>query len=111
MAKDYDRKNKKSMSKTDDWKKVPGKKNTRAWCNGKVGREHITVLVEDPWYTSKDFSCSTRAEAFPWMNIPNTKMRWFCIHEQRCAVCNKILRHNLRSEECPVYIQVYGIED
>jgi len=101
----------KSPPHSDAWKKSSNKKNTKKWCKGVVGREHISILVEEKWYSSQNLFCSPRAIAFPWMKITNTKLRWFCIHQQKCAACNKILNYNLRIEQCPVYIDTYGLED
>jgi hypothetical protein len=111
MAYGKDRKRQKAQPKSDEWRKPGTKKNTKRWCRGKVGIYHVPVLIEEDWYLSMGYRCEERVLAFPWMQIPNTKLRWFCIHQERCVACNKIIRHNLRIEECPSYLDKYGLED
>ena len=101
----------KSPLKKDDWNKTPAKKNTKLWCKGVVGREHIQVITVDPFWEGYGKQCDFRKNAFPWQNIPAIKERWFCIHQIRCSVCRKILRYNLVSKSCPVYIERFGVEE
>jgi len=62
------------------------KKNTRRWCKGVPGREHIVVVERHSQY---GYDCGKR-----WGN-------WYwCLHVETCSACGKILRH-LKPAECP----------
>lgn len=74
-----------------------GRKDTRRWCRGKVGVEHVvetrvnkhaTYRVERGVGTP---SCY-RAEWWP--------SRWWCNHEVACVNCGKILVVSLE-DDCP----------
>lgn len=112
MAEGYDRKHKKAPPKSDNWKKPHNKKNTKKWCKGVVGREHITRIELMTTY-SRVYVCGERHKVFPfYVDKPKTDtIRWACFHQEVCTVCRKVLAWNLRKERCPDYIKQYGVED
>jgi len=67
------------------------RKNTKRWCRGKVGREHVSGIVKDPQllFGQADRPCALDRRWFP------------CIHMERCTVCGKVLRRWLPADECP----------
>ena len=72
--------------------KPRGKKNTRKWCKGKPGVEHVVVTVVHHSATG------TRCGASTWM--PH---RWLCRHAMQCVTCGKYLNEWLKPAECPDY--------
>lgn len=72
------------------------RKNTRRWCRGKEGVEHVTEvrLSKDATYRAERGMPSTcyRAE---WYD-----RRWWCSHEEVCIKCGKIIRWTL-DDDCP----------
>ena len=83
-------------------KRLPGRKNTRAWCKGKEGRPHVPVIVPRPL---------TRRDACEWTPGWDRDRRvwesaaWSCCHVEQCGECKKILRERweLDLAECPAY--------
>lgn len=71
------------------------RKNTRRWCKGKVGVEHVVETrlnkyADAPWRHGKP-ACY-RAEWYA--------CRWWCNHERYCTTCGKILVASLDAD-CP----------
>lgn len=66
-----------------------GRKSTRRWCKGKVGREHTKLIELDPKLTY----FGTRCNATSWFP---------CRHHEICSVCGKQLRWTLPVKECPI---------
>lgn len=58
--------------------KHPGKKNTKKWCKGRVGREHVVKTVP-------------MAEVWTWIS-PTSQWNWGTI--DICTVCKKQIKHN-----------------
>lgn len=56
------------------------RKNTKRWCKGKVGREHVTEIRMENWY-GRDYVCGPSR----WLN------RWLCWEIVTCTVCGKHL--------------------
>lgn len=83
------------MTASDEWRKSPGKKNTRKWCGGHVGREHHTDIFMTKWPYSG--VCRIPVD---WMKRMYPDRPWRCLHEIRCTVCGKIMRP-ARWQECP----------
>jgi hypothetical protein len=88
-------------------RRAPGRKDTRHFCRGKAGREHVPeiVMTPQPFYTGvPGGECgwtthwSVRQRAYDGV-------RWSCRHEERCASCGKVLRctGQLTRAECPSY--------
>lgn len=102
----------KSPLKRDDWNKTPAKKNTKKWCKGVVGREHtieLALITKD----SRTYLCDERHIAFPFY-VEERKpgeIRWACFHNQVCTACGKVISWFIRKENCPTYIERYGIQD
>lgn len=73
------------------------RKNTRRWCRGKVGVDHVlaTRLNKNVTYRNErglDAPACYRAE---WW-----KDHWWCNHEEYCVNCGKILVVSL-NQACP----------
>lgn len=71
-------------------KNLPGRKDTKKWCRGKVGREHQLEVI--PPHNMMAFTCSPSR----WSSAP-----WSCMHQERCTVCGKILHWFLPWRRCP----------
>lgn len=78
----------------DPERKPKSKKNTKRWCKGKVGREHVGEIALNPIWGKSD--CGERS----WW--PG---RWACYHMLACKNCGKRLQWALRVQECPVYLE------
>lgn len=73
------------------------KKNTRKWCKGKVGIEHVPVIVlRDDQNRGYEQRCHVGKT---WWHYNDRN--WWCNHQRRCGVCTKILDYYLPSAECP----------
>lgn len=72
-------------------------KPTRKWCKGKVGREHVTVIVIPDNAINR--TCRTD-ERLRWQQERYT---WAigCYHAEICTVCGKQVRPFLKPGECP----------
>lgn len=85
-------------------RKAPAKKDTRHWCRGKQGVEHVPHLVLDeraPGYHKMGCQWGTS-----WrVRQRDYTVRWQCQHREICTRCSKILREpwEIGSAECPVY--------
>jgi hypothetical protein len=86
-------------------KRAPARKDTRAWCRGKAGVEHVPVIAVD--HTAPHFGTSPRCE---WKALWDWKadayhVGWTCPHHEICDVCKKVLRDRwtVPSRECPAY--------
>jgi hypothetical protein len=85
-------------------RRPPGRKDTRRWCRGKAGAEHVLVLEMTPfpsWRTARVCGWLSR-----W-DIPAQDYRvgWGCGHREVCANCRKVFREpwELPPEMCPAY--------
>lgn len=79
-------------------KRTPGRKNTRAWCRGKVGREHVPVVAcRPPALTS--LACRWQPR------YSDDGVYWWCHHLEECSACGKVLRSGQKfgDSECPGY--------
>ena len=78
------------------------KKNSKKWCRGKVGREHV------PNITRSNYGSLSKCQPAPWRVVGRygetmpTK-RYLCWHQRSCQVCGKVLEYWLPAEECPDY--------
>jgi hypothetical protein len=86
-------------------KKAPARKNTRSWCKGKVGVEHIPVLVLD--HTDPQFGKAPPCRwAVGWSSTARKDVvYWRCPHHEVCGRCGKVLRDrwSVSITECPDY--------
>ena len=64
------------------------RKDTKRWCKGKTGREHVPRLIVKGY--NSDFTCG-----------PGWDGRWRCYHREACAVCGKILGDRIPAGSCP----------
>lgn len=72
-------------------KRAPGRKDTRLWCAGKVGRQHVVMIALDNFHASYMHQCGERS----WW-----RGRYFCAHVYRCVTCGKNMS-NVHPEQCP----------
>lgn len=81
--------------------KSGSRKDTRRWCKGKPGREHVPEIVFRPWYGR---ACHA-LDPGHWLNFSGSD--WHCEHREACSRCGKILREawKLAREECPDWRQ------
>ena len=79
-------------------KRAPGRKDTRAWCKGKAGREHQPEIVFcAPVFRRATVTCEWAPR---WFDGP---VEWHCYHEEHCRSCGKVLRSSVGNSQCPVY--------
>lgn len=71
------------------------RKDTRRWCRGKVGVEHVLVIQKASW--SRNFPC----RMFSYRRGPNFPAAWVCRHQRACENCGKIIDHSIKVDECP----------
>lgn len=90
-------------------KRPPGKKNTKTWCKGKVGREHkLVIAVPDNAYHHRP--CGWYNQRFL---LGEDETRYNCNHVELCEVCGKVMRRyyywykpapgSMTPQECPHY--------
>lgn len=77
-------------------RKSGNRKNTRRWCKGVEGREHVSdIRMSNHGKMLESFgsgeSCSM------W----NDGGSWHCSHERACMVCGKVLDWTL-GDKCPI---------
>lgn len=65
------------------------KRNTRRWCRGKVGVEHITEIRMRPHLTH-----ITECGWWPYRQKHKLDL-WICREQEVCTACGKILQHSL----------------
>jgi hypothetical protein len=73
------------------------RKNTRRWCKGKPGREHVLIVRKNPRWGFTE--CGIRS-SYTWLT-----QKWYCTHEEVCQSCGKRLRWSLPVAECPDWIR------
>lgn len=87
----------------DPAKRAPAKKDTRHFCKGKPGVEHVPAIVQDErapgWLKA---GCGWRAD---WrVRLRGYDAGWHCQHREICTGCGKILREGWDvGRECPDY--------
>lgn len=78
------------------------KKKTGKWCKGKVGVEHVTMIVrnhntlrsECRWYPARYLrSARLVVGVYSW--------RYTCFHASQCIKCGKYVAYFLPAEQCP----------
>lgn len=84
-------------------RRAPGKKNTRDWCLGKVGREHLTA-IHRPVNTGIH---QCRWEPCDWTRLPNGGFQarawtYLCGHVEMCVACGKVIRPRPRWSRSPI---------
>ena len=73
----------------------PHPKNTKRWCKGREGVEHITELVVP--VNAMRGECDTGERN--WTGTFNWEIG--CYHVEQCIVCGKHVRPFLNKGECP----------
>lgn len=68
------------------------KKDTRRWCKGREGREHVSAITKHGYHAR---SGCQRA-------VGGDEERWICWHVEACTVCGKILRDTVPCPDKPV---------
>jgi hypothetical protein len=79
-------------------RRSPGRKDTRQWCRGHVGREHDPEIIIPE---NQRWSWSKCGPAPAWW-----RAEWSCSHVERCRQCGKVLRQSWQlnhPDECPDY--------
>lgn len=90
---------------SDEWRKTPGKKDTNAWCRGKVGREHTTEIRLAYWY-GRYSKCGYVRDLYPWWESASFYRkngggdRYICGHERYCSTCGKVFG-KINPQNCP----------
>ena len=84
----------------DAWRPARGKKNTKRWCKGHVGREHAAELtISTKW--SRTYTCGRPGEGR--ISFWGSDRDWTCYHEDVCTTCGKVLRWSVPKADCPVF--------
>lgn len=80
---------------SDAWHKSPSKKDTRRWCKGKVGREHVFEIRKQRWAIAlhRELRCGFGQGIFA------DDTGWTCYHERFCVNCGKVFWYD--KFECP----------
>lgn len=79
------------------------KKNTKKWCRGKVGREHVLHITKSN-YGIKDKCCNYAPWSVRHKNGETTPLKkYLCWHQRSCQNCGKVLEWFLSEKECPDY--------
>jgi hypothetical protein len=78
------------------------KKNTKKWCKGKVGKEHV------PHITRSNYGRLSKCQPAPWRVVGRYGetmpiKRYICWHQRSCQNCGKVIEYWLPAEECPDY--------
>lgn len=74
-----------------------GRKNTRRWCRGKEGVEHVLDVRLNKYTVYRRERNLDRPTCYrtEW-----DLRRWWCAHERYCTVCGKIIDWSL-NDDCP----------
>lgn len=82
------------------------RKDTRRWCRGKVGVEHVIAVTVGNWAQSYRFACrrANDRELRLWPGQP-----WVCRHQRSCTHCAKVLDYSLPWRDCPDLPAVFAI--
>jgi len=93
----------KELELEENPRRTPAKKNTKRWCRGKEGREHIPMITGPRWG-----QCGLRDD---WRS-PGSPPRliWRCTCREICSTCGKELRYSINREECLVYKSTSALE-
>jgi len=82
-------------------KKTPSKKDTRKWCRGKEGVEHVVALETNSW-TNPNTHETVRCRWTPWGKRPH----YTCWCRKRCTTCGKVMEDYLRDKtQCPYWVE------
>jgi hypothetical protein len=96
-----ERKWRKELELEENPRRPKAKKNTKRWCRGKEGREHVPMLMMRRWGLPCDFRPSWRDQS---------KNVWRCNHNEICSTCGKQIRYSIQRDECPEFRKAMGYE-
>lgn len=95
-------------SSDEDLSKTKSKKNTRKWCKGKVGKEHVPIVSIDTKMLTYVRECHWREYSWTVFKREPEK-RWQCHHHTTCQNCGKVLESwYLTKDKCPDYKEYDG---
>lgn len=90
---------------------MPGKKDTRRWCRGRVGRDHVPVIqLEKGTASLRRYALDPVRARCRWTmwfvggRAITGQLHWSCGHQLLCATCKKVLEPCIRPEECPEFV-------
>lgn len=83
-------------------KRAPARKDTRHYCKGKPGVEHVPHLVRHPLFWRRD-DPGCRWQASWTTRDGGYAACWACDHREECERCGKVLRDHIPAAECPAY--------
>lgn len=86
-------------------RRAPARKDTKRWCKGKVGREHMPVVAMShhflsPLPSGKEYRCGWVLRG---VVDGERRERWNCLHKRRCDVCERVLTLFGLGTDCPDY--------
>jgi hypothetical protein len=97
---------------TDDTEtpRVPARKDTKRWCKGREGHEHVLEIVIPENTPNFQRECK-------WVNTMGDEPYFSCVHAEVCTACGKQTRHSygflrdqdprrhlIAERECPNYV-------
>lgn len=84
-------------------KRPAGRKDTRHWCKGKPGVEHVPQLtLHSPFPWKRGGPCCRWVAS--WSSRDGEYAAcWSCDHRETCSRCGKVLRDPIPAGECPAY--------
>jgi hypothetical protein len=65
--------------------KPHAKKDTRRWCRGKPGAEHVLTI-------GKNHAARVCHEAADWQQMLFPGQKWRCYHIELCAECGRFMK-------------------
>ena len=90
-----------SNDEEDETSHYKKKKNTKKWCKGKVGREHVLEI------TRSNYAFHLQCNYPKWGVIKDGIVvplgRYVCWHQRSCQKCGKVIEWTIPKEECPDY--------
>jgi hypothetical protein len=103
MPKWYDEPHRDELRATSSDEPRPhrARKNTRRWCRGKVGVEHV---LEIRLGKHAEYRCTITPDSTVCYRTDITPKRWRCSHERYCVNCGKILNYSI-GVDCPDFTE------
>ena len=88
----------------DEWvHRPPGKKNTRKWCKGKVGREHTPEIVVPVNAYTRSVRRNQACHEIGWWDqaekVWHRDGQWSCAQALVCSTCQKVIKPMV--DDCP----------
>lgn len=101
------------LSKAQRPQQPKARKDTRRWCKGKVGREHVLTIELDPRLSWAKEGCRW-VPYWVWSRKGGghreRRTRYACHHHEVCTVCGKRMRDgwDFAPEDCPDFHLLEG---